>query len=199
MFRNASRGAPLVLVDYGSGTLEDTVKQEAPHVQFEINPTSQPDPVYIEQDDGASLLQHTTFVGSPFYSSPEMFGKKYTSKTDIWSAGVVIYVLVAGYPADALQKAFNMLQDSKNPEKRKETLRELPHMPKGIPETFFEMLEMALTFRHRKRSTSNDILSCDFVQLQKEISFEGKIMIDEEVTITTELSFVEEIRGRDRS
>ena len=29
MFRNASRGAPLVLVDYGSGTLENTIKQEA--------------------------------------------------------------------------------------------------------------------------------------------------------------------------
>ena len=28
MFRNASRDAPLVLVDYGSGTIDETVKQE---------------------------------------------------------------------------------------------------------------------------------------------------------------------------
>ena len=181
MFRNASRDAPLVLVDYGSGTIEETVtttpleeivKQEE-QATNEVKPTTQPDPVYIEQDDGTSLLWHTTFAGSAFYISPEMFRKKYTLKTDVWSIGVVLYVLVAGYPADTLQKAFNMLQNSKDADTRKDTLRELPHMPKDIPETFFDMLEMALTYRHRKRSTANDILSCDFVKFHKEVKEEN--------------------------
>ena len=85
MFRNASRDAPLVLVDYGSGIIDETVKQEqALDDQSELK--TRPEPVYVEQGDGTSLLQHTTFAGSAFYISPEMFGKKYTFKTDVWSA-----------------------------------------------------------------------------------------------------------------
>jgi serine/threonine protein kinase len=154
MFKNGTRGASLSLIDYGSGTLE----------------TSDTEQTSIEQSDGKMLLQHTTFAGSAFYISPEMFQKKYTSKTDVWSAGVTLYVLVAGYPADALQKAFNMLQDAKEPEKRKEALKELPNVAKEIPETFWEMLEMALTYRQKNRSDAKEILSCDFVNFHKQIN-----------------------------
>lgn len=62
----------------------------------------------------------------PFYVSPEMYQRTYTFKTDVWLAGVALYVLVAGYPDDALlQKAFNILQSSKCD--RIETLPNLPN------------------------------------------------------------------------
>lgn len=41
-----------------------------------------------------------TFIGSPYYVSPEMVaGKRYSKMTDIWSLGVLFYELVTlGYP-----------------------------------------------------------------------------------------------------
>lgn len=41
----------------------------------------------IEQDDG-----------SIYYIAPELFDDKYTFKTDIWSCGVIMYIMLSGYP-----------------------------------------------------------------------------------------------------
>lgn len=73
--------------------------------------------------------EHVTFAGTPFYNSPEMFQKKYTSRADVFSSGVVLYVLIAGYPADRLQAAFNLLHKSRR------DLKTLPGMPEGMPDT----------------------------------------------------------------
>ncbi len=37
-------------------------------------------------------------VGTPYYFSPEMLYKKYSKKSDIWGCGVILYVLLCGYP-----------------------------------------------------------------------------------------------------
>lgn len=41
-------------------------------------------------------------VGSPYYMAPEIIDGSYTFKTDIWSVGVILYVLMTGkYPFNA--------------------------------------------------------------------------------------------------
>ena len=44
--------------------------------------------------DGTEPLEETT--GTPFYIAPEVLKRNYSSKCDIWSCGVMTYVLVSG-------------------------------------------------------------------------------------------------------
>lgn len=39
-----------------------------------------------------------TKCGSPFYSSPEVLAHKCTEAADLWSVGVIMYVILCGYP-----------------------------------------------------------------------------------------------------
>jgi serine/threonine protein kinase len=131
MFISSSPGSDMRLIDFGSGT--DTVLQG----------------------------DHTTFAGSAFYISPELYQRTYGQKTDVWSAGVCLYVLVSGYPADKLQKAFNMLQSNNR------NLRQLPNIPNDLPDSFYDMLEGLLVYKHKLRKTAGELLQHEFVQFHK--------------------------------
>ena len=136
MFRDPTPGAELRLIDFGSGAS---------------------DKVAPSPED-----RHTTFAGSAFYISPEMFQKTYTNKTDVWSCGATLYVLVAGYPAENLQKAFNILQKNKGRD-----LRALPGMPDDMPDSFIEMMDQLMCFKHKVRKSAGELLSHEFVQFHK--------------------------------
>eukprot|EP00828_Plagiopyla_frontata_P032332 TRINITY_DN42159_c0_g1_i1.p5 TRINITY_DN42159_c0_g1~~TRINITY_DN42159_c0_g1_i1.p5 ORF type:complete len:120 (-),score=11.99 TRINITY_DN42159_c0_g1_i1:354-713(-) len=58
-------------------------------------------------DFGTSKLVKTNeklfeFIGTPYFIAPEILkqkkGQGYSSKCDIWSCGVMLYILLSGYP-----------------------------------------------------------------------------------------------------
>ena len=69
LFKDPSENAPIKIIDFGLSRYETQV---------------------------GTMMK--TKVGTPYYVAPEVLGREYTKSCDIWSIGVIAYILLCGYP-----------------------------------------------------------------------------------------------------
>lgn len=148
MFVTKEQGSELRLIDYGCASLNNGTSDQ-------------------EYD---TLVKHKTMSGTPFYLAPEVFQEAYTIRADVWSVGVTLLVLVAGFPADKFQRAFNLLHRVGMPATNKAIdLQTFPGMPENMSETYFEMINSLLTYKPKKRKPAGDVLQYEFVKMHQEL------------------------------
>mmetsp|Transcript_23492 Transcript_23492/g.38137 ORF Transcript_23492/g.38137 Transcript_23492/m.38137 type:complete len:398 (+) Transcript_23492:187-1380(+) len=71
LFSNASEDSPIKIIDFGLARQHNVHQGEAPM---------------------------STMVGTTYYMAPEVQGKKYDKSCDLWSVGVIAYVMLSGAP-----------------------------------------------------------------------------------------------------
>ncbi|KAK8562219.1 hypothetical protein V6N13_148680 [Hibiscus sabdariffa] len=82
LFVNEQEDSPLEAIDFGLSIFFKPVRKY--NILMKIRNIS-----------GDTL---TDVVGSPYYVAPEVLRKRYGPEADVWSAGVIVYILLSGVP-----------------------------------------------------------------------------------------------------
>lgn len=104
-------------------------------------------------------------VGSPFYIAPEVLSGGYNQAADVWSAGVILYILLSGIPpfwGKTKSKIFDAVREAKL------------QFPKdnwgGISSSAKDLISRMLCTDPKKRLTSVEVLEHPWITGQVELS-----------------------------
>jgi len=98
-------------------------------------------------------------VGSPFYVAPEVLRRQYGKEADIWSCGVILYILLCGWPpfhGETTQKIFKNIMS-------KPLDLKSPPWPK-ISDAAKDCVRKMLARDPRKRLTAEEVLNHPWMQ-----------------------------------
>ena len=91
--------------------------------------------------------------GTPYYIAPEVLEGNYDEKCDIWSCGVILYIMLCGYPP------FDGESEEEILDKVKKGSFEFPKEEwKNISKDAIDLIEKMLTFESNKRISALECL-----------------------------------------
>ena len=107
---------------------------------------------YFKQNEKLTLK-----VGSPYYIAPEVLNRNYDEKCDIWSSGVVLYIMLTGnlpFIGNTTHKLFENIKTGKYIKFGREY--------KSISKEAKILIDQMLTLNPKKRITASQCLSSPF-------------------------------------
>jgi calcium-dependent protein kinase len=110
--------------------------------------------------------------GTPYYIAPEVLNEVYDEKCDVWSCGVILYMLLCGYPP------FNGDNEDEILKAVKKGSYDFPEeewsvVSKEARELVYNMLK----FEPKKRYSAKECLSHIWVKNNQEITSDTKISL----------------------
>lgn len=103
---------------------------------------------FIEKNSKLSLK-----VGSPYYIAPEVLARNYNEKCDIWSCGVILYVLLVGYPPFSGNSTEDLLKNVSKGQYSTEGI-----YWKNVSKDAKDLVASMLEFSPKKRISAEDAL-----------------------------------------
>lgn len=113
----------------------------------------------VKNPDDKKEMMKTTYVGTRGFQAPELLEKKpYTRACDVFSAGVVLFILLTGYPpfnhAKKEDQWYAPLCEKPKPNTKKFWKQ---HKGCGVPKDCQSLLESMLAYDPRRRCTLQEI------------------------------------------
>ena len=151
---------------HSKGIVHRDIKPENILVQNNDKKKNKTDEIYIKLIDfGASIFFKENEilklkVGSPYYIAPEVLNKNYNEKCDIWSAGVVLYVMLIGkfpFVGQTSQKLFESIKTGKYKTEGKEW--------EAISIEAKELIGKMLEIDKDKRLSASECLKSEFLSI----------------------------------
>lgn len=123
-----------------------------------------PDALVKATDFGLSVFfkegqDFTDIVGSAYYVAPEVLKRRYGKEADIWSCGVILYILLSGVPpfyGDTEQQIFDAVM--------KGTVDFASDPWPSISEPAKECVRRMLVRDPKKRATADEVLKHDWIR-----------------------------------
>jgi calcium-dependent protein kinase len=104
----------------------------------------------------------TEKLGTPYYIAPEVLAQKYNEKCDIWSIGVITYMLLSGrapFSGDSDDQIFRAIKVGK--------FSLTTPTWKGVSDDAKNFVKHLLTYDHSKRPSAADALNHKWLQIEQ--------------------------------